>query len=96
MYKIFFWRFDVNFELKDDGMTEEEKDWSHMMVKAMDDLTIAARLRFVFNLLSDNGGDRATLPQNPVLVVAAEVLRDVTKVIESRPRIASLRRPANE
>lgn len=66
------------------------------ITKAMDDLPILARLKFVTNLLCDKGGEKDALmrPVDPTLVTAVEVLRGVVNVIETHPRFGSLSSPA--
>ena len=54
------------------------------ITKAMDDLPILARLKFVTNLLCDKGGEKDAL-MRPV---------DPTLVIETHPRFGSLSSPA--
>jgi hypothetical protein len=63
------------------------------IVFAFDDLPIQARLEFVRNLLLNHGGERRSAPCDPVLVVAAEVLRGVVRVLKDHPKVAQLRGP---
>lgn len=74
----------------DTASTEVVTQLADATADALSSLPIAARLRFVENIISDQGGEKANYGQNPALVTANEVLRGVLKVIESNPRVAAL------
>lgn len=69
----------------------KEADLSKSVVGAMDDLPILERLQFAKNLIFDKGGDGASVPQDPTLVVATEVITGVIQVLKAHPRAAKLR-----
>ena len=62
-------------------------------VEAFDNLPILTRLEFVRNLLVINGGEFGSIPQDPVMVMAGEIVKGVIEVLAARPRTAKLRSP---
>jgi hypothetical protein len=58
---------------------------SQSVVRALDDLPVLERLKFVKNLIFDHGGAKESVPQDPVLVVATEVLSEVIVELEKGP-----------
>ena len=63
-------------------------------ISALNDLPIISRLEFAKNMIFDRGGDRHSIPQDPVLIVVNDVLADVIKVLDKHPQAAQLRTPA--
>lgn len=66
------------------------------VVEAFWDLPIQFRLEFVKNLLLNNGGEKGSHPNNPNLVVAAEVIKEVIEVLKAHPEAAALRSEVTE
>jgi len=62
-------------------------------VDALNDLPILARLEFVKNVIFGSGGNKDGLPQNPVLILAHDVLSDIIEVLKKHPTAAGLRTP---
>jgi hypothetical protein len=57
------------------------------------DLPIINRLEYVKNIIFSKGGDHASLPADPALVVAARVLDGVIEILQETPAAAELRKP---
>ena len=63
------------------------------VARAIDDLPILARLEMARNLLLANGGSKDALELKPALVLVHDIICDVIKVLDKRPRVAKLRTP---
>jgi hypothetical protein len=61
------------------------------VVRTVDDLPLFARLEFVKNIIFDHGGSRGSLPEDPMLIIATDVIEDVVKTLKGE----DLRRPFN-
>ena len=72
---------------------DNEQDIGKTLITALDDLPILARLEFAKNLVFDRGGDKDNLPQDPILVIATDVLTSVIDVLKKHPAAANLRAP---
>lgn len=72
---------------------EAAEDTSEAVVRAMNDLPILARLEFVKNIIFDRGGSRGQDPQEEALIIAADVLGGIIKVLRANPAAAQLRSP---
>lgn len=75
----------------EDALTEGEEMFMRDVTRAMNNLPIISRLEFAKNLIADHGGERDLLPQDAVLVAAAEILGEVIEVLRQHPRLARLR-----
>jgi hypothetical protein len=63
------------------------------VARAIDDLPILARLEMARNLLVVNGGSKDALELKPALVLVHDIICDVIRVLDKRPRVAKLRTP---
>jgi len=56
---------------------------------ALPDKAVISQLRVVHNIVCSRGGDKHSLPNDPLLVIAADIL---TGVIEALERVPPMRR----
>lgn len=81
----------VDYPIDDDAEPVPMLPLREQVVEAFWDLPIQFRLEFVKNLLLNNGGEKDSRPNNPNLVVAAEVVKEVIEVLKAHPKAAALR-----
>jgi hypothetical protein len=61
------------------------------MVRAVDDIPLATRLRVAQNIIFDRGGADGCADQDPRLVAAAKILREAVQVLEGcHPKAAKI------
>jgi hypothetical protein len=60
---------------------------------AMDELPIIARLEFVKNIVTQNGGDKNDETYKPALALAGDVLMGVIDVLRAHKSAGQLRTP---
>ncbi len=58
---------------------------------AFENVPIMARLEFAKNLVCGNNGDKHSIPVNPALVVAAELMESVIEALRKNPKAANLK-----
>lgn len=68
-----------------------EEEFVQNVSKALSDMTIKARLEFVSNMLSSNGGDRSIIPQDARSILLVEIIDSVIEVLKHHPTAAGLR-----
>lgn len=63
------------------------------VVEAFEDVPIVYRLQFVKMIVLGRGGEMASVPNDPALIVAAQMLDRIIDMMERHPAMAKFGRP---